>query len=489
MNALDAARQLLPAWVVWGPLYTYVPLVFLWSLAFTALGALLGGWPAKANAVAGPHAWVERARQVYPARLGTALLALFLPLFAAMMAMHFGGDLLPTGQTLLACGAWLSAWLAAAVVRFHVERRIYPALTARLFVSGTVVRGIFFLWPLLLVIVSNVASDNQFTTRTFAVLTAAGVSFVLLSLGGSTRLARMLGLVRPADERLASIIARVGADVGHQASRVWVARSGAANAWALFVNREMMWTTRALEVLDDEEIAAIAAHELGHLSESKAVTRVRILRLLLFFPLCGLRVTFVANAWAGTLLFVIFCVTMIAASGVSRRMEGRADEVAHAHEGDVGTYARALERIYEANSMPAVARGKGGVHGHLYDRMTAAGVTPSFTRPEPPARWRTSFASLLPLFVAVCGLLFFRIALVAYAAVDDGPQAANVVGAIGGVDHQLLSTMAEQADAAGDFERADVFFAAADAVLPTQPEQPPSNTYDDAPDQNSPMLK
>jgi hypothetical protein len=45
-----------------------------------------------------------------------------------------------------------------------------------------------------------------------------------------------------------------------------------------------------------------------------------------------------------------------------------------------------LEKIYQANQLPAVMRGNNMVHPHLYDRMLAAGVTPDYPRPQPPGR-------------------------------------------------------------------------------------------------------
>ena len=80
---------------------------------------------------------------------------------------------------------------------------------------------------------------------------------------------------------------------------------------------------------------------------------------------------------------------------VSLRLELRADAAAH---GDVGgeTYARALERLYEVNLIPAVISGT-KTHPCLYDRMLAAGVEPSYPRPEPPAASvprRALFASI-----------------------------------------------------------------------------------------------
>jgi hypothetical protein len=70
---------------------------------------------------------------------------------------------------------------------------------------------------------------------------------------------------------------------------------------------------------------------------------------------------------------------------ISHRLELRADGVAKANEPDPGVYARALERLYEDGLLPAVNTQAQSGHPHLYDRLLAAGVTPSFPRPRPPS--------------------------------------------------------------------------------------------------------
>jgi hypothetical protein len=67
---------------------------------------------------------------------------------------------------------------------------------------------------------------------------------------------------------------------------------------------------------------------------------------------------------------------------LSRKLEMRADRLAKLNEGDAGTYARALMRLYEDNLTAVVTKRK-MTHPHLYDRMLAAGVTPDFPRPAP----------------------------------------------------------------------------------------------------------
>jgi len=81
-------------------------------------------------------------------------------------------------------------------------------------------------------------------------------------------------------------------------------------------------------------------------------------------------------------------------------MERRADAMATVHEGpSPGTYARALERLYQINQMPAVMPGK-RTHPNLYDRLLAAGVTPAYPRPAAPARLTWQLCVVMLLLVA-----------------------------------------------------------------------------------------
>jgi hypothetical protein len=93
-------------------------------------------------------------------------------------------------------------------------------------------------------------------------------------------------------------------------------------------------------------------------------------------------------------------------------METNADAVGHGNEASEGTYARALERLHEVNAVPAVLRARRVTHPHLYDRMLASGVTPSYPRPEPPPRLPTLLGAwIAPLLVAAALLLPMRVVL------------------------------------------------------------------------------
>jgi Zn-dependent protease with chaperone function len=160
-------------------------------------------------------------------------------------------------------------------------------------------------------------------------------------------------------------------------------RSLGAQALAMPASRTVLITERTLQILSDNEIAVICAHELAHLTEAKTEYFKRYVQWLIFLP--WLLVKPVVHA-CGPLGLAILLLASAAVPKlyrrISRKLELRADERAKAEERDEGTYAQALARLYEDNLLPAVTA-KNGTHPHLYDRLIAAGLTPDFPRPTP----------------------------------------------------------------------------------------------------------
>jgi Zn-dependent protease with chaperone function len=173
----------------------------------------------------------------------------------------------------------------------------------------------------------------------------------------------------------------------------------------------MAFTDGLLAALDDDELTAVCAHELAHLTEPRRVALYRLapLTLLLALPLARL-----ISTPEGLLAFevAVLAGALVAVLGLrlSRRLERHADELGRAHEGEPGAYARALAKIYEVNLVPPVEGGRGGTHPHLYDRLVAAGGAPDYERPKPPPR--------APFFLALT--VSSLLALAGYAAVEAG---------------------------------------------------------------------
>jgi Zn-dependent protease with chaperone function len=182
-----------------------------------------------------------------------------------------------------------------------------------------------------------------------------------------------------------------------------------ANAVALPLWNTIGYTDGALAALPDDALVAIAAHEVAHLEEPRSWAYQRLLSTaLVATPLPfvsyydALPESFALPIVGGVSLLAVLALRF------RRQLGRRAEEAADERAGGLlhGTYARALERVYELNLMPAVTS-KAAVHPNLYDRMLAAGMQPSYPRPAlplAPARyrgWRRAFAGWAQLLV-VC---------------------------------------------------------------------------------------
>ena len=112
----------------------------------------------------------------------------------------------------------------------------------------------------------------------------------------------------------------------------------------------------------------------------------------------------------GFLALVIVTLIFVQLSRrLSQRLESRADRIARSNEGDDGTYARALARLYEENLLPAVNPSKRQTHPHLYDRLLAAGVEPDYPRPAAPETMATHGGILAGLLGILAVLNFMRL--------------------------------------------------------------------------------
>jgi Zn-dependent protease with chaperone function len=185
---------------------------------------------------------------------------------------------------------------------------------------------------------------------------------------------------------------------------IWILRNPLGYAAAFPTTRDLIFSEGLLASHPEGEIAAICAHELAHLSEPRRLVFARVLGAMSLCPLIFIRPMAHAFDFTGiAILLVPMVLAAVFARRLGRKMEVRADAVANQNATEAGVYARALERLYRTNQMPAVMRGKRQIHPHLYDRLLAAGVTPDYPRPKPPATlyWTSG------LMYAVVVILFF----------------------------------------------------------------------------------
>src|SRR6185369_9417352 len=375
-------------------------MLFLTGWIASGLATTLGLWPLRRGA---EMHWTERARIGYPVRVALAVglvLSLVLPsLLARSMESPF--SVAPAWLTPIA--AALAGWTGMSL---GVRRSWLglPRLPFRERVRSSVVLTALYL-PTLLVFAALVAvMPLQMNRRAWITLGIGAVAMALVLWRSGLPVLRLLGLAVPASERLRQAVDRAVERVGVQPAAVWEVPWTVANAMALVFSRQIVFTTGALLRLDDEQLTAVAAHELGHLSERPGIKAVRTLGAWILLALSTAVPLYRTYGWMGLgCLYVAFLGVSAGMRRVGRRMEVRADAIGLGTEGSAGVYARALERMYETNLVPAVMRGRLRVHPPLWDRMVAAGVTPDYPRPRPPGRWKAFFLQMLLVIVFGAG--------------------------------------------------------------------------------------
>ena len=341
-------------------------------------------WRRAANA----H-WTERARLLWPVRFTSAISLLVVPLL--LNEVH--GFLFPNpATTWITWTIWmcngLAGFLGALLGCYPLDRQIFPRLDFRNWRHQMIAFGgvRFGVWIILVAAV--VLMPENFGWK--MLLVAAGYLLLhgLFVWGLFLRYLRLVKFLKPAGPRLRQIVDATTAKMGGVKVRAaWQLGGSLANAFVFPTTRELVFSERALEILADEEVAAVCAHEVAHLKESKVILAARLLGSLAVFPLIFINPLFHWLGLGGLLLpYLLMLVLLRLTKWLSQRMEKRADTLALQEQVNEGVYARALEKLYRENQSPAVNVNNRQTHPHLYDRMVAAGLTPDFPRPARPKR-------------------------------------------------------------------------------------------------------
>jgi len=382
-QAYQQVREMMPAAVEWlaialhAALAVGVPAFFVWLL-------LRGATRAVRDLPASD--WAERARRLFPYRKSVSMVALIAPIgpfYTWWATTGPYGVLNGWTASLISLLAYLAA--SSQVARAGALSSGPAPGTRATLRSSAFLTLLLFPW-LVFGLAMAIFLPDRIEGWVWGALVLGLVSVFLASAGGGFLLGRALGIIQPAGERLTRIARRAAERTGAPLKGVYEADSVHANAFAQTTLRSVVFTRRAVEALDDEELAAICAHEMSHLRESRLIVAARLAALTFFVPLFLWRPLLHAFGWIGLgVAFVFGVVILVLAQRLARRMEERADDLAASDQEQAGTHARALETIYRVNLIPAVMPGRGGVHGHLYDRMLASGVEPGYERPAPPA--------------------------------------------------------------------------------------------------------
>jgi len=371
---------------------------FLLSLALNWIA--LGPWRRCTN-----HHWAERARLLYPARSSAALNVLLITANVVEIEYFIEPGFSACWLTLV-----ILTFFSALLGTFWLSQAIFPRITFKRWLKN-LAEGWSLRYGILLVyLLCAAVMPKEFGWPAIAV-TAGALLFHWIQLSRwRTRWMLWAGLLRPPGDRLKRIVEETCSCMNVPVSSVWQLTGFYGQAYALPVTRELYFSDRLMEICDDREVAAICAHELGHLTESKAVLFRRIAGTFVLFPLLFLRPMFAAGgAWFPVLL-VPTLLLLLLNKKLSVRMEKRADQIATDNQADPGVYGRALEKIYQENVMPAVTGRRHPTHPDLYDRLTAAGIVPDYPRPKPARKYHWSS---LVLYVVLI------VALIIYASLPD----------------------------------------------------------------------
>jgi len=337
--------------------------------------------------------WAERARLYFPARNAAANKLWLIPVNVCLgMALLWPDD--APHWSLIALISATCTLLATVPMDHEVFPRIpWPNLW-RQAGRNWIIR--FARWSILLIAIALMPAEFN--------LTCLGITIVFLALllwheqGGGLYLARKLGTLAEPTERLRRVVNETATRMTVPVREVWLLRTISAQAFAVPSRRCLLFSERLLEILSDTELAAVCAHELAHLTETRRDYLLRYLQYLFFLPWIFITPTVNTFGLWGLLGLVGITISVPCLyQKISHRLEVRADGIAHNKETNPGVYAQALTKLYEDNLLPVVNPKKHMTHPHLYDRLIAAGVMPDFPRPVPAKMltWEGQFLSSL----------------------------------------------------------------------------------------------
>jgi Zn-dependent protease with chaperone function/Tfp pilus assembly protein PilF len=380
---------------------------FFLTLIFVRLGVYLIYPRPKADS---NQSWVERARLQYPLRIFMAFAVWLLPFLYFVNVSFYPQSALPVAKIWIEWLAYAAALAGALWTNAQVEGEMEdcpPALRPEL--ENFIILFSIFYSAIIPCFIAAIWMPPDWGLKSLLVIGIFILVMGFLLRGGVLTVLRPFGLIAPANERVMGIVAEATARTGVPTRKCYILLWRRINAFAFPFGKIMAFSSSALEALTDEELIVLCAHELAHLCEPLRSLAIRLLGTLVFFLIIvvgshlpqggGWSIIFIY------LLVIYLLVLLVRSNG--RKMEVRADEMAHRSEREPGTYARALEKAYRGNSTPVVMGTKRQTHPDLYDRMAAAGITPEYPRPEKPSqRGKFYFLGTATVIAGVLSLLW-----------------------------------------------------------------------------------
>ena len=451
----EQLRALVPGWVEW-----LGPLLFLLALA-----AIIGLVPvvvvrSAVRRIDRDDHWTEQARNAYAARVSIGWAVATVPAGIWLLATITIG---PIG--------WLPSWLfglAGVIAAVFVIARVSWALEGlvlrqpipawRSFLRRFLVR----LLPLLSIVALALSAPPRLSSPWMVLWVPAAIA-VAFSLRSQLEYLARFGLAAPADERLTSIVIKAADRAGVEAPVVYVIEHHQPNAVAFPWRGAMAFTNRAVTELTDDELGSVALHELGHLTESAAKSRLRQATQFGWIPVAAVKPILGSLGSEGLLAVVVVLLgLLVVVRRFAARMEARSDQHVIANLDLAGTYGKALEKVYRIGLIPAVLRRPS--HGQLHDRLEACGLSPDFEPPAPPPIRPLVASTAVAVLVGL--VIFVAPSLATIGADLSSPAPAHVALALGNYEPWSFERLGHLAEVDGDFDAAEVFYAAAVDISP-----------------------
>jgi Zn-dependent protease with chaperone function len=346
---------------------------FLVSLGIGRLG--IRSW----RDTEGRH-WTERNAALYPHRTTSHACIGCLPIIAGLTDYGVRGHWV---------SAFVAAYLGAVAGSYPGDHYFFPDLKPTLWLR---IVGATIISELLYYVVLACGMFVMPATFSLGAMGIAGLTMaaiLALEIGFGQQLMRLLGILKPADGNILDRVATVSAKRQVPVRRVWRLVGVAYQALAYTLAGSLAFTDPFIREMPADEVEAVIAHELGHLSEPRGLRLLRlakifwVLPILMFRPLESILGKALAIEAAASFIWIV----RGSVRALGRKLEERADRFAVNEPDQSVAYGRALEHLSRLNYMPMVMNGRSrGTHPHTYDRMLACGITPDYPRPLPPPR-------------------------------------------------------------------------------------------------------
>ena len=207
---------------------------------------------------------------------------------------------------------------------------------------------------------------------------------------GNLFLARRIGTVKTAPTEITSKVHDLCEQM-HLVRRpeVLEARTDQLNAFAYSTVNCVVFTAPLLHHFPLEQILAIARHELGHLKETTAQKRIRLLFPLVYLPFFLVRP--LSNQWGMAEAIFVATLLYLILSRLFGTFQRKAEYAADLHtepemeDADQSAFAKGLLELHRQALLPAHHESSGTTsHPSLYDRLDSLGYPPDFAKPNPP---------------------------------------------------------------------------------------------------------